>query len=153
MASQIVFMIKDESTVKTNINSTHSWQVDEERVLNTLGSLGSVHTELLTIALAMPKKWKLNIINGTIHTGLSKILSDSYACGKRQIFTKDFTKEWVGYVISLASIAIAKESLFGIVIAKSSVNGPLELHSHRENAKAKAALISMTYHKSASLSV
>ena len=60
--------------------------------------LGSVHTELLAIALAMPKKWKLNIINGTVHTGLSKILSNSYACGKRQIFAKDFTKEWVGYV-------------------------------------------------------
>ena len=43
-------------------------------------ALGSVHTELL----AMAKKWKLNIINGTIHTGLSEILS--YACGKRQIF-------------------------------------------------------------------
>ena len=67
----------------------------------------------------MPKKWKLNIINGTIHTGLSENLSDSYACGKRQIFAK----EWVGYPISLASIAIAKESLFGIAIAKLSVNG------------------------------
>ena len=69
----------------------------------------------------MPKKWKLNIINGTVHTGLSKILSNSYICGKRQIFTED----WVGYVISLASIAIAKESLLGIAIAKFSVNGPL----------------------------
>ena len=73
----------------------------------------------------MPKKWKLNIINGTIHTGLSEILSDSYACGKRQIFTKDFTKEWVLYAISLANITIAKESLFGIAIAKITVNGPL----------------------------
>ena len=70
-----------------------------------------VHTELLVIALAMPKKWKLNIINGIVHTGLSKILSNSYASGKKQIFAKDFTKEWVGYAISLASIAIAKESL------------------------------------------
>ena len=45
-------------------------------------------------------------------------------CGKRQIFAQDFAKEWVGYAISLASIAIAKESLFGITIPKSSVNGP-----------------------------
>ena len=59
----------------------------------------------------MPKKWKLNIINGTIQTGLSEILSDSYACGK--IFAKDFAKEWVGYVISLASIAIAKLNVNG----------------------------------------
>ena len=44
-------------------------------------------------ALSDAKKWKLNIINGTIHTGLSEILSDSYACGKRQIFAKDFAKE------------------------------------------------------------
>ena len=72
----------------------------------------------------MPKKWKVNIINGTVHTGLSEILSDNYACGKRQIFAKDFAKEWVGYAISLASITIAKESLFGIAIAKFSVNGP-----------------------------
>ena len=72
----------------------------------------------------MPKKWKLNIINGTIHIGLSRILGDSYACGKRQIFAKDFTKEWVGYAISLASIVIAKESLLDIAIAKLSVNGP-----------------------------
>ena len=50
--------------------------------------LGSVHTELLAIALAMPKKWKLNIINGIIHTGLSEILIDSYACGKRQILVR-----------------------------------------------------------------
>ena len=83
--------------------------------------LGSVHTELL----AMLKKWKLNIINGIVHTGLSKILSDSYVCGKRQIFTKDFAKQWVGCAISLGSIAITKESLFGIAIAKLSVNGPL----------------------------
>ena len=60
----------------------------------------------------MPKKKKLNIINGTVHTGLCKMLSDSYACGKRQIFAKDFAKEWVGYAISLASITFAKESLF-----------------------------------------
>ena len=60
----------------------------------------------------MPKKWKQNIINGNVHTGLSEIFSDSYACGKRQIFAKDFAKEWVGYAISLA-----KESLFGIGIA------------------------------------
>ena len=39
------------------------------------------------------------------------------------IFAKDFAKEWLGYAISLASIAIAKESLFGIAIAKLSVNG------------------------------
>ena len=65
----------------------------------------------------MPQKWKLNIINGTIHTGLSEILSYSYACGKRQIFKKDFPKE-------LGSIAITKESLFGIAFAKLSVNGP-----------------------------
>ena len=64
-------------------------------------------------------------INGTIHTGLSKILSNSYAYGKRQILARDFAKEWVGYVISLASIAIAKESLFSIAIVKLSVNGPL----------------------------
>ena len=51
------------------------------------------------------------------------ILSDSYACGKRQILAKDFAKEWVGYAISLASIAMAKESLFGIAIAKGSVHG------------------------------
>ena len=63
----------------------------------------------------MPKKWKLNIINDTVHTG--EILSDSYACGKRQIFAKDFAKE-------LASIAIAKESLFGFAIAKLNVNRP-----------------------------
>ena len=89
-------------------------------------NFGSAHTELLAIALAMPKKkWKLNIINGAIHTGLSKILSNSCACGKRHIFAKDFAKEWVGYAIFLASIAIAKESLFGITIAKLSVNGPL----------------------------
>ena len=55
----------------------------------------------------------------------SEILSDSYACGKRQLFAKDFAKEWVWYHISLASITITKESLFGIVIAKLSVNGPL----------------------------
>ena len=30
----------------------------------------------------------------------------------------------VGYAISLASITIAKESLFGIATAKLSVNGP-----------------------------
>ena len=88
--------------------------------------LGSVHTELLAIALVMPKKWKLNIINGTIHTGLSKIFSNSYACGKRQIFAKDFAKELVGYAISLVSIAIAKESLFSIAITKLSVNGLLK---------------------------
>ena len=46
-------------------------------------------------------------------------------CGKRQIFAKDFAKEWVGYAISLVSIAIGKESLFGIAIAKGNVNGPL----------------------------
>ena len=73
----------------------------------------------------MPNKWKLNIING-----LSKILSGSYASGKRQIFAKDFAKEWVGYAISLASIAIAKESLFSIAIAKLSVNRLLRFHSH-----------------------
>ena len=71
----------------------------------------------------MLKKWKLNIINGTVYTGLGKILSHSYACGKRQIFTKDFAKEWVGYGISLVSITIAKESLFGIAITRLSVNG------------------------------
>ena len=71
---------------------------------------------------------KLNIINGTVHTGLSKILSNSYACRKRQIFAKDFTKEWVGYAISLVSITITKESLFGIAIAKLSVNGPLQVN-------------------------
>ena len=60
---------------------------------------------------------------------LSEILSNSYACGKRQIFAKDFTKDWVGYPISLVSIAIAKESLFGIAIAKLSVNGPLVMYS------------------------
>ena len=87
--------------------------------------LGSVHTELLAIVLEMPNKWKLNIINGTVHIGLSNILSDSYACGKRQIFAKNFAKECVGYAISLASIAIAKESFFGIAIAKLSVNEPL----------------------------
>ena len=70
------------------------------------------------------KKWKLNIINGTVHTGLSEILSDSYACGKREIFTEDFAKEWVGYADSSANIATGKESLFGIAIAKGSVNGP-----------------------------
>ena len=70
----------------------------------------------------------LNIINGTIHTGLSEILSDSYACGKRKIFAKDFAKEWVGNAISLANIVVAKESLFGIIIAKGSVNGPLAYH-------------------------
>ena len=73
----------------------------------------------------MAKKWKLNIINGTVHTGLSEILNNSYACGKRQIFTKDFAKEWVGYAISLVSITIAKESLLGFAIAKLSVNGTL----------------------------
>ena len=46
-------------------------------------------------------------------------------CGKRQIFAKDFAKEWVGYANSLANIAIAKESLFGIAIAKGTVNGTL----------------------------
>ena len=35
----------------------------------------------------------------------------------------DFAKEWV-YAISLVSIAIAKESLFGNAIPKLSVNGP-----------------------------
>ena len=74
----------------------------------------------------MPKKWKVNIINGTNHTGLSEILSDNYACGKRQIFAKDFAKEWVGYAISLASITIAKESLFSIAITKLSVKGPYD---------------------------
>ena len=39
MVSHVVIMIKDESMLTTNINSTHSWQVYEERVLNTLGSL------------------------------------------------------------------------------------------------------------------
>ena len=87
--------------------------------------LGCVHTELLAIVLAMPKKWKLNIINGTVHTGISKILSNSYACGKDKIFAKDFAKKRVGYAIFLVSIAISKESLFGIAIAKLSVDGPL----------------------------
>ena len=45
---------------------------------------------------------------------------------EKQIFVKDFTKEWVEYAILLASIAIAKEEFFGIAIAKLSVNGPLE---------------------------
>ena len=86
----------------------------------------------------MPKNWKLNIINGTVHTGLSEILSDSYACGKRQIFAKDLAKEWVGYVISLVSITITKESLFGIAIAKTSVNGPLKLIQYPEFSNARA---------------
>ena len=64
------------------------------------------------------------VLHGSLFTlVLSDILSNSYACGKKQIFAK----EWVGYAISLASIAIAKESLFGIAIAKLSVNGPLLL--------------------------
>ena len=79
----------------TNV-TIHTWQ-QEKLTKKTLsssanGPLGSVHTELLVIALVMPKKWKPNIINGTIHTGLSEILSDSYACGKRQIFAEDFAK-------------------------------------------------------------
>ena len=41
-------------------------------------------------------------------------------CGKRQIFAKDFAKEWLGHAISLASITIAKESLFGIAITKGT---------------------------------
>ena len=53
---------------------------------------------------------------------LVKSLVISMPVENRQIFTKDFAKEWVGYAISLASIAIAKESLFSI--AKLSVNGP-----------------------------
>ena len=61
-----------------------------------------------------------DIINGTVHTGLSEILSDSYAMWKK-IFAKDFTKEWVGYAISLASIAIAKESLFNISVSLRAV--------------------------------
>ena len=83
--------------------------------------LGSVHTELSAIALAMPKKWKLNIINGIVHTGLSKILSNSYACGKRQIFAKDFTKKWVGYAISLVSIALSPRNHFSVSLSLSSV--------------------------------
>ena len=90
----------------------------------------------------MPKKkWKLNIINGTIHTGLSEIVSDSYTCGKRQIFDKDFTKEWVVYTISLASIAIAKESLFSIAIAKLTVNGPLHLNQNKARDKLSLPLL------------
>ena len=56
-------------------------------------------------------------MNGTIHTSFSKILSGSYACGKRHIFAKDFAKEWVGY----AKAMLAKESLFDIAIAISLV--------------------------------
>ena len=43
--------------------------------------------------------------------------------GKWQIFAKDFTKEWVEYLIALASIAITKELIFCNAIAKLSVNG------------------------------
>ena len=55
-----------------------------------------------------------------------KFLAIAVPCGKRQIFGKDFAKEWVGYAISLASMAIAKESLLGIANSKGSVNGPLK---------------------------
>ena len=126
-----IFFLKFYSytrTRRTRAVTSQSFAHDQYTLPSPLyhSRLGKVpFTELLAIALTIPKKWKLNIINGTIHTGLSEILSDSYACGKRQIFTKDFTKEWVGYAISLASIAIAKESLFGIAIAKLSVNAPI----------------------------
>ena len=48
------------------------------------------------------------------HWSLAISLAIAMPVEKRQIFAK----EWVGYAISLASIAIAKESLFGIAIAK-----------------------------------
>ena len=70
----------------------------------------------------MPKKLKRNIINGTT-LALAKSLVIAMPCWKRQIFAKDFAKEWVGYANSLVNIAITKESLFGIAIAKGSVNG------------------------------
>ena len=54
---------------------------------------------------------------------LSKSLAIAMPVEKGQIFAKDFTKEWVRYAISLASTAIAKESLSGFAIAKFSVNG------------------------------
>ena len=55
-----------------------------------------------------------------------KFLAIAVPCGKRQIFGKDFAKEWIGYAISLVSIAMAKESLFGIAISEGSVNGPFK---------------------------
>ena len=61
---------------------------------------------------------------------LAKSLEIAVPFGKRQIFAKDFAKEWVGYAISLASIVITKESLFGIAIAKGSVNAPLQRNLH-----------------------
>ena len=54
---------------------------------------------------------------------LAKSLAIAVPCGKKQTFTKDFAKEWVGYVNSLANISITKESLFGI--AKGNVNRTL----------------------------
>ena len=38
---------------------------------------------------------------------------------------KDFTKEWVEYLIALVSTAIAKDLIFYNAIAKLGVNGPL----------------------------
>ena len=55
---------------------------------------------------------------------LAKSLVIAMPVEKDRFFAKRFAKEWVGYAISLVSIAITKESLFGIAIAKLSVNGP-----------------------------
>ena len=43
------------------------------------------------------EKWELNIINGTIRTGLAKSLAIAMHAEKWQIFTKGFAKEWVVY--------------------------------------------------------
>ena len=73
----------------------------------------------------MGKKWELNIINGTVHTGSSQNLC-------MQIFAK----EWVQYPfnpIALTSTAIAKESLFCNTMANAQCERNLEFEC-REGA-------------------
>ena len=67
---------------------------------------------MLALALSMQKWWELNIINGTVHTGLAESL----------VMT-DFAKEWVEYPIALVSITITKHLFFCNAIANLSMNG------------------------------
>ena len=99
-----------------NVNLTEMVMDTETETVCVNRLLGSIHIELLAIALSMPKKMETEYYQWW-HSHC-KMISDSYACRKRQIFSK----EWVGYGISLVSIAIAKELLFSIAIAKLSVN-------------------------------
>ena len=62
-------------------------------------------------------------ITSNIHTGLVESLAIAMHTGKWQIFTKGFAKEWVEYPFALVRIAITKDLIFCIAIAKLSVNG------------------------------